>query len=198
MRSNRQSLNDERPMTIQMMRRMLPMMFHIDANLINARGKLETMNQIAKWADADVILINMSGTSYDEAKAGGNPERTKKANTHIFTLPDEDVGPHDPVYRRIEATLFPGGAKDDNQRNDVRVVFEAAKYGALLITRDGGSKTQPGGMLGNRDKLKDVVSIVSDAEAVELIRKKIQERDEFNRRVAGEFGVPLPEWTGLD
>lgn len=185
-------------MPIEMQRRMLPIMFHIDTNLINARGKLDTMNQIEKWANDEVILINMSGISHDEAKAGGNVARTRKANTHIFTMPDEDVGPHDPLHRRIEEALFPGGAQDDNQRNDVRVVFEAAKYGAILITRDGGSRSQPGGMLGHRDKLRDAVRIVSDVEAVELVRKKIQERDDFNRRVEREFGLPLPGWTGHD
>jgi len=185
-------------MSIEMQRRMLYMMFHIDTNLINARGKLDTMNQIEKWANDEVILINMSGTSYDEARAGGNPARERKANTHIFTLPDQDVGRHDPMYRRIEDALFPGGDKDDNQRNDVRVVFEAAKYGATLITRDGGSKSQPGGMLGHRDQLKDFVRILSDVEAVDLIRRTIQERDDFNRRVEREFGLPLPQWTGQD
>jgi hypothetical protein len=67
-----------------------------------------------------------------------------------------------------------------------------------LVTRDGGSRTQPGGILGNRDKLKDIVKILSDFEAVAFIREKISERDEFNQRVSLEFGVDLPEWTGKD
>ncbi|MBK6593629.1 MAG: hypothetical protein IPG23_13270, partial [Burkholderiales bacterium] len=86
-----------------------------------------------------------------------------------------------------------GGAKDQNQRNDVTVIYEAHKYGALLITNDGGSKTQPGGILGNRDKLKGMVRIFSDVEAVDFIRSRILERDEMNRRIAREFALPLPE-----
>jgi hypothetical protein len=89
-------------------------------------------------------------------------------------------------------------ARDDNQRNDVRIVCEAAKYAAILVTGDGGSKTQPGGILGNRDKLRDVVQILSPDEAVAFVQDKITERDEFNAQVVKEFGGELPPWAGAD
>ena len=47
-------------------------------------------------------------------------------------------------------------------------------------------------------KLKEFVRILSDVEAVDLIRRTIQERDDFNRRVEREIGLPLPQWTGQD
>ena len=53
-------------------------------------------------------------------------------------------------------------------------------------------------MLGNRDKLKDYVTVMSDSEAVALIKATIVERDEFNRRVAAEYGGDLLPWTGED
>lgn len=184
-------------MTIEMQRRMLyTPVFHIDTNLINARGKLEAMNQIERWAEEKLILVNMSGVSFKEAQAGGDLARTKKALSQIFTLTDENINTNDPLYRKIEAALFPEGTKTDNERNDVKIVYEAAHYAAILVTRDGDSKTQPGGILGNRDKLRVVVKILSDSEAVEFIRTKIAERDDFNRRVNREFGVDLPKWTG--
>jgi hypothetical protein len=185
-------------MTIQMQPRCLPMMFHIDTNRLNARQALETMNQIEKWADDEVILTNMSGTAYGESKAGNSVQRTNKANSYIFTIEMEDEIADHPDYRRIEAALFLGGAKDENQKNDVRVVFEAQKYGAYLITNDGASKTQPGGILGNREKLRDMLRILSDGEAVAFIKSKIRERDDLNCRIANECGLPLPEWTGKD
>lgn len=80
----------------------------------------------------------------------------------------------------------------------MKIVYEAAKYGATLVTSDGGSKRQPGGILGNRNKLKDMVKIRSPEEAVSEVRDKIQERDEFNLRVFEEFGGQLPDWTGKD
>lgn len=57
--------------------------------------------------------------------------------------------------------------------------------------------TRVGGLLRNRDELKGV-RILSDTEAVALIRDKIRERDDLNRRIAREFGGALPEWTRAD
>jgi hypothetical protein len=166
--------------------------------MINARGKLQTMNQIEKWAENNVILVNMSGISFKEALAGGNLARTKKALSQIFTLTDKNIDHSDPLYRRIEETLFPRGVHTENQRNDIKIVFVASRYEAILITYDGGSRRQPGGILGNRDKLRDVVQVMSDTEAVSFIRDKIASRDNFNRRVAREYGGELPDWTGED
>ncbi len=170
---------------------------HIDANLINARQKLPAVNQLEKWADDGIICINMSSVAREEARAGSNPNRSRKADiqTHTLTPPAEG---NDPDYRQIEAALFPGGAKDENQQNDIKIVFEAKKYAAILVTEDGGSKTQPGGILGNRDKLKNMLEILSPDEAIDFVRSKIQERDHFNIRVQKEIGGEVPDWTGSD
>jgi hypothetical protein len=170
---------------------------HIDTNLINARQKLSAINQLEKWAEDEIICINMSSTARIEARAGNNLSRTRKAAGQIHTLtPPAEAS--DPQYQQIEAAIFPYGTKDENQQNDIKIVFEAAKYAAILVTGDGGSKTQPGGILGNRDKLKDMVKILSPEEAVDFVRSKIQERDGFNKRVVSELGGELPEWTGRD
>lgn len=185
-------------MSIQMNRRLLYIpVLHIDTNLINARQKLPAVNQLEKWFENEVILINMSSTAYGEAKAGGSIQRTRKANQQIYTTtPPADTS--DPLYSKIDAIIFPGGAQDDNQRNDVKIVFDAAKYAAILVTSDGGSKNQPGGILGNRDKLRDIVKILTIEETVTLIREKLRARDEFNKRVVKEIGGELPAWTDLD
>jgi len=184
-------------MTIRMERRLLYIVLHIDTNLINARQKLAAVNQLEKWYDDEVILINMSATAHGEAQADGNAMRTRKANQNIFTA-TPPVAPTDPLCKKVESALFLDGARDENQLNDVRIVCEAAKYAAILVTGDGGSKTQPGGILGNRHKLKDIVKILSPDEAVDFVRQKIQERDEFNVRFVKEFGSELPPWTGHD
>jgi len=191
-------LGVESAMTIRMERRLLYIpVLHIDTNLINARQKLATVNQLEKWYDDEVILINMSATAHGEAQADGNAMRTRKANKNIFTA-TPPVAPSDPLFKNVESALFPDGACDENQLNDVRIVCEAAKYAAILVTGDGGSKTQPGGILGTRHKLKDIVKILSPDEAVDFVRQKIQERDEFNVQFVKEFGGELPPWTGHD
>ncbi|WP_175771966.1 hypothetical protein [Paraburkholderia phenazinium] len=179
-------------------RRMLYIpIFHIDANLINARQKLAEVNQLERWAEDDVILINMSSTALAEARADRNASRVAKAAKQIFTT-TPTATEVDPLFKQVEAALFPGGTKDDNQRNDVKIVCDAAKYQAILVTGDGASKTQPGGILGNRDKLRGIVEIFSPAEAVAFVRAKIRERDEFNERYVTEVGGVLPPWTGKD
>ena len=169
--------------------------FHIDANLINARQKLPAVNRLEKWFEDEVILINMSSVAHAEAQAGNSVARARKANAQIFTAapPFDDS---DPLFKQVEAALFSEGSADENQRNDVRVVCEAVKYHAILVTADGASKSQPGGILGNRSKLP--VQVLSPAEAVAFIEGKLRERDEFNQRVVQEFGGELPLWTGRD
>lgn len=183
---------------MKMQSRMLYTVFHIDTNVINGRGKLESMNQIEKWAADEVILVHMSGVSFKEALDGNDDARTRKALAQIFTITDVEISENDPLYQKIESVLFPDGAQTRNKKNDVKVVYEAAKYGAKLITNDGGSKRQPGGILGNRAKLRDHLDVLSDKEAVDFIRAKINERDDINRQVAAMTGEELPEWTGKD
>lgn len=182
----------------QMERRLLYIpVLHIDTNLINARQKLAAVNQLEKWYEDEVILINMSATAYGEAQADGNAMRARKANQNIFTA-TPPIDATDPLFQKVERALFPNGARDENQRNDVRIVCEAAKYAAILVTGDGSSKSQPGGILGNRHKLEDFVQVLSPDEAVSFVRQKIRERDEFNVRLVKEFSGELPPWTGRD
>ena len=73
-------------MSISMERRLLYIpLLHIDTNLINARQKLPAVNQLEKWYEDEVILINMSSTAHREAQADGNAMRIKKVNTNIYT-----------------------------------------------------------------------------------------------------------------
>jgi hypothetical protein len=172
---------------------------HIDTNLINARQKPPAVNRLEKWYADRVILINMAGTARAEALAGGDVRRTQKANQQIFTMtPPAPVGSE--RFKAIESVLFPDGAQDGNQRNDIRIVAGAIHYAAILVTNDGDSKSQPGGIRGHRDELRKriALNILSADEAVEFVQEKIRERDGFNRQLVQEFGGVLPEWTGQD
>jgi hypothetical protein len=186
---------------------MLPRMllgptFHLDANLINARQKLDAVNRMEHWRDEGVILLVMAGVAHEESQAGagGNVEaRKRKAAGHFYTINlDGDVNADD-TYARVEAILW-GQAADDNQSNDVEVVCEAIHWHAILVTRDGDSKAQLAGILGNRDRLREQfdIRILRPEEAVEFIRGKIAQRDEFNAQVAALTGAAIPDWAGRD
>lgn len=182
-----------------MTRRLLPIpIFHIDSNRINARGKLDAMNRLEKWKDAGVILINMSGVSFKEAQAGNNPARTKKVFRQIFTTTDASIDRSSPTYKRIETAIFPGGVRDRNEENDVKIVYEAAHYRAILVTGDGSSRRQPRGIVGGRENIRDLVQIMTDIEALEFIKIQVGRRDHYARMEAAETASPLPDWVGRD
>jgi hypothetical protein len=176
--------------------------FHLDANLINARQDLDAVNRMERWRDDGVVLLVMAGVAHREAQAGtgGNVEaRKRKAARHIYTITANGEAMADDTYARVEAILW-GRSDNDNQANDIEIVCEAILWRAILVTKDGGSKKQPRGILGNRDKLREQfnIQILQPEEAVEFIRSRIAERDNFNAQFAAMTGMPLPKWFGRD
>jgi len=180
--------------------RYIGLMFHIDTNRINARGKLENMNKLKEWAKNGVITLEMSEVTLDEASAGNNAQRTRKAREYIYSMTYATTQDEKTKLQKIEDILFPGGADNDNKRNDVEIVFNAAKYHRILITNDGGSSSQPNGMLGNASILKSEidVDVITDTEAVARVEKMIEARDSICRHHAGNTGDKLPDWIGKD
>jgi hypothetical protein len=179
-------------------RRRIHYTFLIDANCINSRGRLQHMNTLEKWHKDKVIKIMMPQPAQDEA-AYGSGDRARKAYGYIMTMTES--GPEDKrLLDVIENILFPNNATTQNEKNDIEVVFNARKYACILVTNDGGSRRQPGGILGNRDKLlKELgVDILTDEEAVRLIRERIRERDDRERERCSIAGQPVPEWVGKD
>ena len=87
---------------------------HIDTNRINARTALPSMNQLERWRDDGVILMQMSNTAREEAVAGRNTARAKKASSYIFTMTMNLIEEERRLLESIEAALFPGGASDSN------------------------------------------------------------------------------------
>lgn len=180
--------------------RYVHLMFHLDTNRINARQCLENMNVLEKWSDNGVIALEMSEVSLREAFAGNSDDRKKKASGYMFSMSCADTPHEKSLLRDIQLIIFPDGVKDQNQQNDVEVVFNAAKYHRTLITNDGASRRQPGGILGNAKRLKAKVGvdIVTDEEAIINVRRYIDRRDEMARYVSEHRGVKLPEWVGED
>ena len=104
------------------------------------------------------------------------------------------------IIKNIEKILFPNGAKNTNEKNDIEIVFNAKKYFCILITNDGDSKSQPKGILGNADILKEKigVEVMTDKEAVELVIKKIKNRNITFEKISKRNGEPLPKWAKDD
>jgi hypothetical protein len=166
--------------------------FHIDTNRINSRGRLEHMNRLEAWRDKDIILVYMSKVANDEALAGHDNRRSRKASESLYSYTLADTQDEKLELAAIESCLFPAGAKDQNEQNDVEIVFNAKKYGATLVTVDHDitDKAQELRRLG--------VRVMTDGEAVGFVEARIAERDALAREVAKVTGEPLPDWVGND
>ncbi len=158
--------------------RHLYLSFLVDTNCINARRNTPAMNQLEAWAQKDLIVLETSEVALTEMVVGDNQSRTRKAYQFIYTMSAITTSIEQRQLHEIEKFLFPDGAKTPNQRNDVEIVFNAGKYSRPLITNDGGSKSQPGGILGNRQHLARLgINVLRPEEVVELVRNAIKERD---------------------
>jgi hypothetical protein len=185
--------------TFQALDRRIYLIFHADTNRINARGALPAMNQLQKWDRDGVIDLHLPNAAFHEARAGGNPMRTRATALRIFTVPTYRNDSEKAARAQIARILFGAAQLTPNQENDVEIVFDARKHSAILVTNDGGSRRQPRGILGVRQALNDVgVRVMTDHEAVQLVRGLIAERDHLTKETCDRTGQPIPEWVGQD
>ena len=173
--------------------------FHIDTNRINSRSGLPEMNKLEKWHDNEVIILELSNVARQEAMAGNDSLRISKSNKYIYTQTLAKTKKEQEQLKQIADILFPEEEINSNKLNDVKIVFNALKYGAILITADGSSKKRMG-ILDHKDELKEALRIIvmSDEEAVEYIERLIRERDERARNQFEIYGIPLPDWVDKD
>lgn len=150
------------------------------------------MNRLEQWAHDGVIGLLMSDVSHSEAKAGRDSRRSRKATQHVYSLSYSHEPGAKEIENRIADILFPKGYGKASDKNDVRIVCNALKYGYILVTADSH-------ILKKRDQLQMLnLSVVTDAEAVKLVEEAIRERDEEAKGDAKYDHEPLPWWVGRD
>ncbi|MBI3417359.1 MAG: hypothetical protein HY043_18865 [Verrucomicrobia bacterium] len=179
--------------------RRLGFSFAIDTNQINARHRLPNMTQLEKWRRDGVILLVISEPAFDEIAKGNDQKRRSKASDYLRAKhrirSQEDLN----ELRTIERILFPRGANTQSEKTDAEIVLNAKKNFDYLITRDGNSKSQPRGILGSRADLRKLgVTVMTDKEAVDFIRKHIELRDNNARLDFAILQLPPPDWIGKD
>lgn len=111
-------------------RRLYRAEFHLDANLINASLKDAAANRLERRRDDGVIGLAMASVAPSEAQAGAGGKvdaRKRKAPGHIFTIKVDGTPHEDATYARVED-----------------------KHNTILVTNDGESKPQLGGIIGHR------------------------------------------------
>lgn len=184
-------------------RRLGGIVIHLDTNLINSHRKIHSVNRLEEWGRNGVIELAICLRVQEEATADHDALRTAKAMGQAAWLPCATTEYEKKLWRDIENVVFPRAATSppvrQRQLNDVEILFTAWKCHAILVTRDGASKRQPGGILGSRDALAQLyVKVMTDEEAVQLIINKLLFRDRNAIDCWKVMGRPLPAWVGQD
>ncbi|OGW01436.1 MAG: hypothetical protein A2889_07870 [Nitrospinae bacterium RIFCSPLOWO2_01_FULL_39_10] len=184
---------------MEMPNRYVYLMFQIDTNRLNSRQNLPFMNKLEQWHKNGVIDIEISEVAQHEARYGNNSLRNQKAMRYIFSETKSTTDDEIKMLEEIKSILFPNGPKNQNENNDIEIVFNAWKYSRILVTNDGASNKQPNGILGNLDKLRTLgIRVVRDNEAVSMVEQKIRERDNMVRMISEKYHKPLPNWIGKE
>lgn len=146
------------------------LLFHLDANAVNARQCDPSLNQLERLAGLGIVELEYSETSYCEA-SDGSVRREEKAQ--LCTWAGLSHQPEFEESWRIEIAkaVFPNGVLSMSQRNDVEILLTTKLAGAILVTTDGASKRQPRGILGSKRELDALgIKVVTPSEAVGLVR----------------------------
>ena len=132
---------------------MCTLLFHLDANAVNARKRDPYLNELDRLASVGIIELEYSEVAYNEA-ARGDGIRKRKAEELTWSVLPNQPDLEDTWRKLIADDTFPNGIITDSQRNDVEILLTAKLAGAILVTTDGNSKSQPRGILGSKYSLE--------------------------------------------
>lgn len=124
------------------------------------------MNKLERLRDRGCITLVYSDAAHTEA-AFNDARREAKAAEFAYTTLNSEPGDNSEVKQAIENIPFPDGARTQNKKNDVLAVYHAELLGWPLITMDGNSKSQPGGILGRATALSHLgIEVMTPQEAL--------------------------------
>lgn len=151
--------------------------FYLDANCVNAKQLNEHLNELEQWRDDGFITLIYSEPAFNEA-GFRNTRRAEKAAGFSYTSIAHEFEENSGMKLAITEVLFPDGLKHQNQLNDVLAVWHAERLQWPLITMDGASRTQPGGILGRVAELGALgVEVITPAKAVLRVRAQREHAD---------------------
>lgn len=146
-----------------------PPLFLLDANACNSLQRIDELNDLERMAAEGVIDLLYTETTWDEAQYGCS-KRMKKVNDYLFiglSIDEHSDQIQQPWRDTIAALVFPDGIRTDNQRRDVDALLTVKMSGGIFVTSDGGSKSQPGGILGFKVKLAELgIEVLNFADAL--------------------------------
>jgi hypothetical protein len=150
--------------------------FFLDANCVNARQGCLAMNALEELERCRLIELNYSETSQNEASKNSTRRAEKASEYPYIRLNSEWDRPE--FRQQIERIVFPQGAQTPQMRNDIDLLHLAEMDGSPVVTLDGDSSSQTGGILGHAAELEDLgISVLRPTDAlIHAIRQLGTER----------------------
>jgi hypothetical protein len=127
-------------------------LFLLGANACNAKQAIAELNELERIGRSGRIDLQYTETTWDEARRNSE-RRQAKVHKSLFTGANVNRELEAPWREAIARAVFPEGIVTDDQRRDVEALLTAKLAGGYFVTRDGASKTQPGGILGHKAEL---------------------------------------------
>lgn len=174
--------------------------FIIDTNRVNSRGGLPAMNQLEALEKRGDIKLRYTEEIWREHQGANNPKTDAASRKYPAVFHESlDERENEAERKKITDIVFPKGLRDENDKTDVEILRVAKSWNAILVTNDGGSKRQPGGILGAKQKLANIgITIMRDTEAVEHAEREIRSRDAIELRFAVKEGREPASWVRLE
>lgn len=173
--------------------------FLADTNCVNFAQALPNASELERWRDHGVIHLERATPLPGEGGNAARAARRPRAK-YPFSISGVEAADDWKLIERIGELLYPGGPRNANQEEHVESVFVAARTYRILVTRELGPPATPCRILGSAERLERElgVMVVTDAQAVELVRAAIRRRDDQAARISRECGIRLPDWVGRD
>lgn len=175
--------------------------FIVDTNRANTRRQLFAMNKLQQWKSDGVIRLNYTFEIQRELERCRNP-KFREASHALGVLFARSCSAIEEKEQRdkIAGIIFPNGLKDNTDRVDVDTIRVAQLWGAIVITDDGASKRQPGGLLGATLRLhREVgVKVIRDVDAEGMVSRLINQRDQLEIFEAAFEKRTVADWCGKD
>ncbi len=157
------------------------LLFHIDTNCTNERQNDNELNELERLAEFGVIEIQYSEITYSEAEVGKTPERRiKKIDNYTWAGLSGESSLEKEWRERITEAVFPQGLGKKSASNDVEALLTAKLAGAIFVTKEGESKSQPRGILGSKSELLLLgIEVVSPLAALVLAKSQMNYLDKL-------------------
>lgn len=157
-----------------------PLLFLLDANACNALQRIGELNELEHLAHARKIDLMYTETTWDEAQFGSLIRRDKVRQFFFVGLSKDEENNllQQPWRDEIGRLVFPHGIKSDSQRRDIEALLTVKMSCGYFVSSDGGSKRQPGGILGHKSQLAVLgVEVLNFTEALKYALQAVSNID---------------------